>query len=74
MDANLHETHYEYDSWGNTTLVTNALGATQRFLWEEPAYVSPTVKYGNILSTTNSLGVTTLYDHIYDPSIGDTLW
>jgi len=73
VDANLHTTDYGYDAWGNTTVITNALGATQRFRYEAPAYESggpSDLAYGNVLSATNSLGVTTLYEHDY---AGNTL-
>ncbi len=64
VDANGNTTEYAYDAWGNTTAVTNALGATQRFRYEEPAYEAPAgMAFGNVLSATNSLGVTTLYEH-----------
>ncbi|MCP4541843.1 MAG: hypothetical protein GY832_32330 [Chloroflexi bacterium] len=76
VDANLHSTGYDHDNWGNTSVVTNALGVEQRFYWEEPYYESlvnnPDLTYGNILTTTNSLGVDTLYQHTYDPT-GDML-
>lgn len=64
VDANLHETSYDYDPWGNTALIVNAAGAEQQFLWEPPAYEAPGA-YGNILAATNSLGVTTLYEYDY---------
>jgi YD repeat-containing protein len=65
VDANYHTTSYAYDDWGNTTVVLNALGATQRFLWEEPFYETGGTTKGNILSATNSLSVTTLYQYDY---------
>lgn len=49
VDANLHETAYDYDNWGNTTVVTTPLNATQRFLWEEPHYETDGATYGNVL-------------------------
>jgi YD repeat-containing protein len=73
VDANDHTTSYAYDDWGNTTVVTNALGATQHFLWEEPYYESLAAgssSYGNVLSATNSRGVTTLYGYDYDDPAG----
>ena len=67
LDANNNPTAYDYDAWGNTTVVTNAAGSVQRFHWEPPAYSPPTLSTaGKVLSATNGAGVTTLYT--YDPA------
>ncbi|MBN2004219.1 MAG: hypothetical protein JXA21_12760 [Anaerolineae bacterium] len=69
VDANSHETLYEYDDWGNTTTVVTALGTEQRYLWEEPYYVSlpsGALTRGNLISATNSAGLTIEYVHDYD--------
>ncbi len=68
VDANKNVTEYAYDTSGNTAVITNALGATQRFLWEQPYYealFTSDLAYGNVLSATNSLNVTTLYEYDY---------
>jgi len=73
IDANYHTTTYGYNDWGQTNVVTTALGTVQRFLWEPPYYESlaaPDPTYSNILSATNSLGVTTLYQYDYDDPAG----
>ncbi len=72
VDANLHATLYEYDEWGNTTAVTTALGAVQRYLWEAPYYtVEPAgdLIYGNLISATNSAGLTIQYQRDYPANL-----
>jgi len=68
VDTNDHATLYGYDAWGNTTAVTTALGAVQRYLWEAPYYDTlhtADLKYGNLISTTNSAGLTTHYQYLF---------
>jgi YD repeat-containing protein len=78
MDALGRITEYDYDPWGNTILAVNALGAPQAFVWEPPYYESlinaPDLTYGNILTATNGLGVSTYYDRLYDPAGWDAMW
>jgi YD repeat-containing protein len=55
IDPNGFPTNFTYDGRGNLLTVTSAMGGITEFLYE--------MNYSNVISTTNPLGATTLFDY-----------